>query len=72
MQYKTHRMQAVEAEYGQPIEALLRQWHHTQRLTLREIAQRCGVSTQSISRWMVACRIPVRHVSPSERPAVND
>jgi len=68
---KTPTMQRLEARFGRPIEELLTEMHHVQRLSLSEMGDRLGVSVHAIHKWMRRCHIPVRRVSPRERPPAN-
>jgi predicted DNA-binding protein YlxM (UPF0122 family) len=68
---KTPTMQRLEARYGRPIEEILTELHHVQRLSLSEMSDRLGISVPAVYKWMRRCHIPVRRVSARERPPAN-
>jgi len=57
---RTAEQQRVEYAQGAPIEALLRRLYVSDGLTQPEVAERLGVSTRSVARWMAALSIPTR------------
>lgn len=65
MIFKTLQMQRVEAEYGEPIEDLLRRLYIDEARTLRDIAQVLGLSLSTISEYMGRCYIPTRMGAPT-------
>lgn len=64
MIFKTLQMQRVEAEYGEPIEDLLRRLYIDEGRTLRDIAVYLGLSFSTVSDYLQRCGIPTRLGAP--------
>lgn len=57
---RTREMQLIEAEHGQPIDALLRDLYVEQGLGVQDIAERLHLTKGTVSRWMDRLGIPAR------------
>ncbi len=57
---RTAEQQRVEHEHGASIEVLLRRLYVDENLTQDQVAERLGVSTRSVIRWMADLSIPTR------------
>lgn len=58
---KSRQEQLVEAEFGEPVDILLRRLYEEERLTQAAIAQRLGVGHSTVIRWFQKHGIVGRH-----------
>ncbi len=59
--FKTRAEQRIEAEYGEPVETLLRRLYFDDRLTQQEVAVRLRVGHSTVIRWFGKYGLEGRH-----------
>lgn len=60
----TTAMQLAEARLGRPLADVLRELYVDQGLVQREVAERLGVDTSTISEWLTRVGIEARRTGP--------
>lgn len=60
--------QRIEAEFGEPVDVLIRRWYFVERLTQEQIAERLSVSNATVSRLFTKYGIVGRHPREFKAP----
>lgn len=66
---KTRLMREIEARYGEPIDKLLCRLYVEENLTMRQVADKLGVGSDStVWLWLMKFKIPARRwMLPDDR-----
>lgn len=57
---KTAKMRAIERKFGEPVEAVLRQYYIEKGYTLSDLAELLDISESTVWLWMLKLGIPTR------------
>ena len=59
--FKSRAEQTIEAQFGEPVDVILRRLYVDERLSQEEIAERLGVSRSAVIRWFGKYGLMGRH-----------